>query len=256
MNFNLLSLLDDYLHAMPAIDRDVVEAGPFRCYLHRESNFPFFSYARPVSPLSGDLQAGIAAVRQAFHDRGRVCRWEWVDEVAPELAPALSTAKFPIPMLNPLMAMEPERLRLDEECVADLTFEEDPGALAEMAQVQRQAFGIEPADLQDEDVGELLRLVKRGARVVVARVDGTIMGGGLHIPLGEASELAGIGVHPEHQGRGIGGSITGALALDAFQRGCRVPFLTAGDETIARVYARVGFRLVGTGLATMDAPQL
>lgn len=42
--------------------------------------------------------------------------------------------------------------------------------------------------------------------------------------------------------------MTAALVTDALARGARTVFLSAGDEDVARLYARLGFRSVGTAL--------
>ena len=49
-------------------------------------------------------------------------------------------------------------------------------------------------------------------------------------------------------GRGLGQALTATLVADARSRGVRTVFLSAGDEDVARVYARLGFRQVGTAL--------
>ena len=46
--------------------------------------------------------------------------------------------------------------------------------------------------------------------------------------------------------QGLGGAVTGALVEDALARGVETVFLSAGSDAIARVYARLGFRRVGT----------
>jgi hypothetical protein len=40
--------------------------------------------------------------------------------------------------------------------------------------------------------------------------------------------------------------VTSRLVRDAFRHGVRLACLSAGDAAVARVYARVGFRSVGT----------
>ncbi|MGR8010622.1 hypothetical protein [Streptomyces hypolithicus] len=43
-------------------------------------------------------------------------------------------------------------------------------------------------------------------------------------------------------------AVTAALAADARGRGVRTVFLTATDDAVARIYARAGFRQVGTAM--------
>ena len=53
-------------------------------------------------------------------------------------------------------------------------------------------------------------------------------------------------VLPAFRRRGIGFALTRLLSEDARKRGMGTMFLSAGDEAIARLYERVGFRRVGT----------
>ena len=54
-------------------------------------------------------------------------------------------------------------------------------------------------------------------------------------------------------GRGIAGALTSFLVADAFKRGCRCIFLSAADETVQRVYGRIGFERIGTAMDTADS---
>ena len=90
--------------------------------------------------------------------------------------------------------------------------------------------------------------------MAVALVDGQPVGVGSHQPVGAVSEVAGIGVLPAFRRRGIAAALTALLADDAQRRGADTIFLSAGDETIARIYARAGFRRIGTACTTEPTP--
>jgi N-acetylglutamate synthase-like GNAT family acetyltransferase len=75
---------------------------------------------------------------------------------------------------------------------------------------------------------------------------GHVVGGGSHGPRGDTTELTGIAVLPRARRQGLGAAITAALVADAHRRGIRTVFLSAGDDSVARVYERVGFVRVGT----------
>jgi predicted GNAT family acetyltransferase len=51
---------------------------------------------------------------------------------------------------------------------------------------------------------------------------------------------------PAMRRRGLGAAVTGALVADALAHGAQIVFLSAGSEDVARVYARLGFRRIGT----------
>jgi ribosomal protein S18 acetylase RimI-like enzyme len=88
----------------------------------------------------------------------------------------------------------------------------------------------------------------RTGRVVMAAafVDGRAVASGVHVPEGDVTEVAGIGTLPAFRRRGIGAALTACLVADARARGIETIFLSAGDETIARVYASLGFARIGT----------
>jgi predicted GNAT family acetyltransferase len=90
------------------------------------------------------------------------------------------------------------------------------------------------------------RLVAGRTVTAVALVDGDPVAVGSHQPVGGVSEVVGVATLPALRRRGIAAAVTGLLAADALGRGVETLFLSAGSEEIARVYARVGFRRVGT----------
>jgi predicted GNAT family acetyltransferase len=67
------------------------------------------------------------------------------------------------------------------------------------------------------------------------------------------AEITGVGVLPASRRRGLGAAVTHALAFDAVGRGARTVFLSATDATVARVYARLGFREIGTAMIAEPA---
>jgi predicted GNAT family acetyltransferase len=69
---------------------------------------------------------------------------------------------------------------------------------------------------------------------------------GSHNPVGDVTELVGVATLPTVRRQGLGSAVTGALVADALEGGAEVVFLSAGSEEIGSVYARLGFRRVGT----------
>ena len=91
-------------------------------------------------------------------------------------------------------------------------------------------------------------LMRRGLLAVVAAYDGhgNVVGGGTHSPRSRTTELTGIAVIPRARRHGLGLAITRALVDDARARGIETIFLSAQDDTVARIYQRAGFVRVGT----------
>lgn len=83
--------------------------------------------------------------------------------------------------------------------------------------------------------------------------DGTALCAGQHQPVGKVSEIVGVGTLPSARRRGLGLAVTAALVADARSRGVETLFLSAGDDDVARIYARLGFRLVATALIAEPA---
>jgi predicted GNAT family acetyltransferase len=109
------------------------------------------------------------------------------------------------------------------------------------AEVAVAASGVEPAttDLWRERIAAGLSVT------AFATIEGAPVAVGTHQPLDGVTEVVGVGTLPAVRRRGLGAAITSALVEDAVERGVETIFLSAGDGSIARVYARVGFRMIG-----------
>jgi GNAT superfamily N-acetyltransferase len=63
---------------------------------------------------------------------------------------------------------------------------------------------------------------------------------------GEVAEIAGVATLPSARGRGYASQLTASLARQALRDGAHLIFLSAGDDDVARLYTKVGFRRIGT----------
>jgi predicted GNAT family acetyltransferase len=63
---------------------------------------------------------------------------------------------------------------------------------------------------------------------------------------GDTAEIAGVGTLPSARGRGYASQLTATLAREALSDGVSLVFLSAGNDDVARLYTKVGFRRVGT----------
>ena len=61
-----------------------------------------------------------------------------------------------------------------------------------------------------------------------------------------AAEIVGVATLPSARRRGLGAAVSALLARQALDTGHDLVFLAAADEDVARVYARIGFRRIGT----------
>jgi len=241
----LLEQIDDYLNAVPVPTCDVELLGPYRVFFRRDSEMPELSYARPVR---GEVLGPINAVRAAFAARRRACRWEYLEELTPELSPLLVSAGFPSPTPRPLLAVTRESFKPEQHQSAHVR-QIRPSEALETDRVLAQAYGGSAADAD----GALLRgVLERGGCVVAAFIEEEPVAAGVHSPVGGVTEVAGVGTLPAFQRQGLAGAVTSALVADALFRGCTTIFLSAADEAVARVYQRLGFTRVGTALDTVE----
>ncbi len=60
------------------------------------------------------------------------------------------------------------------------------------------------------------------------------------------AEIAGVATLPSARRRGYASQLTASLARNALENGVQLVFLSAGDDDVARLYSKVGFRRVGT----------
>jgi ribosomal protein S18 acetylase RimI-like enzyme len=249
--------LDTYMRRAAMLSREVVGVPPFVCLFNRDDALRFFNYARPLAPVGADpaaLAGPLAALRSAFRARGRLPRFEFVEETAPELGAALVAAGFALEARNPLLVCTAETLRpapaIPGLAITALTPDSSDADILAFMSVQQQGFGEhggEPPTLEEVE-RQRPELAREGA--FLARLDGTpVSAGAFTPPLDGLTELAGIATLEAYRRRGLAAAVTAAAAAAAFARGVEIAFLTAGDERAGRVYERVGFRLYATAVA-------
>jgi predicted GNAT family acetyltransferase len=59
---------------------------------------------------------------------------------------------------------------------------------------------------------------------------------------------------PAARRRGLGSAVTAALARRALDDGAALVFLSAAEEAVGRIYARLGFRRIATACIAEPAP--
>ncbi|GAA0346439.1 GNAT family N-acetyltransferase [Streptomyces blastmyceticus] len=135
---------------------------------------------------------------------------------------------------------------------ARLAFTE-PGTGVGSAGVAELAEAVH-AQAGDGTVDLVVARMGAGLTSVAAAVDdGVALCAGQHQPVGIVSEVVGVGTLPAARRRGLGLAVTAALVADARSRGMETVFLSAGDDDVARIYARLGFRRAATALIAEPA---
>jgi GNAT superfamily N-acetyltransferase len=261
-NGALFADLETFYDAVPRQQASHETHGGLVLFVKREG-FPY--YARPVlgaTPTRADLDA----VRARQRELGMPEAFEWVHQNTPGLLDLAEAAGLAV-LRAPLMVCEPDRLPdgLPDEVVVRMLDAADPNVLDDLAQLfavtgiafgnPGTATGSAGTAERDEAVpsgrkpaAEDVDLIAKGLRShAIAETTGDgVLGGGTTQRAGDVVEVVGVGTLPAARRRGLGAAVTAALARHAYDSGARIVFLGAGSEEIARVYASVGFRRIGT----------
>lgn len=243
---SLLRSIERYYDEVPRASATTEEIGPFTLFVRASAKgWPF--YARPrLGYVGGFTSADVRRVRQRQLELGAPETFEWVHENHPDLAAVFAEDGLPVAE-HPLMVLgtltdpaAPEGVRVE-------VLDADHDGLAGVVSAIGAGFGDsdelgDPAHLEHQRA----LLAARSYRLVGAFVAHQPVGGGTHSPRGAVTEVTGIAVVPGFRGRGVGTAVTAALVDDAGRCGASTIFLSAGDERVADIYARVGFERVGT----------
>jgi len=254
----VLARLETYYDTAPRATSDIEEHGPLTLFVAREG-WPY--YARPrlgATDLVTAENVRRVLARQRELDVPRAV--EWVHETTPSLLPAAREAGMQVEEC-PLLVLDGDPVARPTEVSVRVVPADDPAlglvraaisvgfanagtARGEASLAERDADAAE----NDEARARTAALIQAGRSVLVGAFDAEVgaVGGGSHNPRGEVTEIVGVGVLPTFRRRGIAGALAHALASEALSRSITTVFCSAQDEDVARVYAAVGFRRVGT----------
>lgn len=238
-----LDRIEDYYDEVPRAVSTTEEVGPFTLFVADEGTGWQF-YARPR--CGGDAAFDEDDVRRVLERQAELDvprAIEWVDEVTPELLPAVRAAGLE-PHRYPLLVLPDDAVVEADPRAWSLRPAEPHLALA-MGAV---SAGFDGEDtVEPKDPGWRTGLMERGDLIVVASFeDGHLCGAGSAAPRGDVAELMGIAVPPGHRQRGHGTAITRSLVAECRARGVDLVFLSAGSDAAASIYRRVGFVDIGT----------
>jgi ribosomal protein S18 acetylase RimI-like enzyme len=135
---------------------------------------------------------------------------------------------------------------------------EEVAIASESAQPLEPALLVEPAGPAERDAAteQLSAALVEGFRAraetgsyltaVVASPSAGILASGVLMRVDEVAEIAGVATLPSARGRGYASQLTATLARRALTDRVSLIFLSAGNDDVARLYTRVGFRRIGT----------
>jgi GNAT superfamily N-acetyltransferase len=209
--------------------------------------FPVTSANRAMAVrLREDEVAGaIDGVLSAWDAAAVPGSW-WLDPgtTPPGIERALERRGFSAADSAPVMSIDLDDLpELEETPGAELSFVHDRDTMRLAQLVAATSFGRPAAIAQQmaDVIAPLGEVPDSPVRVVVARIDGVIVGAATTAVAGELSGLFNVATLPEARGRGLGRVTTLAVLHDARERGARVATLHASQLGYG-IYLRMGFR--------------
>jgi ribosomal protein S18 acetylase RimI-like enzyme len=197
-----------------AVQAPVEVIGPFRVIFGPAGQLLGFDYALPVDPLDGPPSDVIAALRARYRVRHEGLRLEFNQGAWPGLDTALEAAGLALKGRNPLMA-----------CTLD-------GFLPFRSAAVRVRF-------LDSDPRH------PSTRRASGEVEGAVAGRASIGAVDGVAELYGVITEPAFRRRGVAAAVCSALVQRHFDEGGRLAFLDAESSAAERLYARLGFRVIG-----------
>jgi ribosomal protein S18 acetylase RimI-like enzyme len=280
--YEVIERIDVFCDVVPRNRARADVFGPLVLFVPTGPGWPY--YARPRrGPRPPVTAADVRAVRARQRELLIPQSFEWIEQVAPEMAAAASEAGLDV-QTHPLMVLSalpaagpaaglpslpppagplaglpslppgvtvrtvtPEEAELDRIWAVPAVAFGHPGTAAGEAGVpERDKIA---ADYDGGSIEMLRERLRSGQSVLVAAFgpDGPLAAGSCQAVDGVA-EITGVGVLPSCRRQGLGAAVTALLARDALDRGVTTVFLSASDAAVARVYARIGFREIGVAM--------
>jgi ribosomal protein S18 acetylase RimI-like enzyme len=277
--------LERFYDAVPRDAAVAEDIGGFVLFVREGEGWPY--YARPRLGADTPSAADVTAVRRRQRELGAPEAFEWVHETTPDLLAVARSAGLEV-LLAPLMVLERAALVPDLPLADGATIRLlDPAApsfaadLSATSAVGQLGFGAPahatvgngtvlagpsapagPAErdalppLAPEAVEAQRRRYASGrfTGAVVETVADGIMAGGMVQQVGDVAEIVGVATLPAARNRGYASQLTATLARHALEHDAAVVFLSAGDDDVARLYSKVGFRRIGTACIASPAP--
>ncbi|MGI5376862.1 GNAT family N-acetyltransferase [Streptomyces sp. CA-251387] len=270
--------IEQYYATVPLLFADAEEFGPLRLFVRKEPGTPYYggpSHAQPVAERSAAVTAAdLARVRARQRELRVPEAFEWLAEAAPTLRARIEAAGLPVAE-RPLMVLDPHHPLPSQPLPDGVTLRvltaDDPALPAALA-LPRLAFAragtavgpAGPAELAavaeeltaDGTVETTRPTLRAGHKTLVAALapDGTPLAVGHYHPANGTTEIGGVGTLPTARRQGLAAAVTAALATHARAHGVHTVFLAYAEDTVARIYARLGFRPAGATLLIANQP--
>ncbi len=246
--------LQAYLRHSAHQQYEAVAVPPFTLFFRPTDPLHFFNYAIPDAPITTDVQAALTALKTIFTARNRQPRFEFIQEYAPALVPALTSAGFTEEGRYPMMVCTPETFQA-APTVPDFTIVQlTPATSLDEVRtfLTTQRWGFEPTNAEpvtDQAVQEAHGRLGRNRCFLGYCAGQPATVGVFTVPHAGVTEVTSIATVEKFRRRGLASAITAHVTRVAFAQGVEIACLSAADEAAGRMYQRVGFRTVATMLA-------
>jgi GNAT superfamily N-acetyltransferase len=260
----VLTAVEACYDAIPRVGGARVEpVGPFELFLRDGAGWPL--YARPRLGTTSVTAQDVALVLARQSALGVPRAIEWVHDLLPPLLPLAEAAglhvhRAPLMVLDSAVLDAPTEAELSlldpdapdfadswavSSAVASLGFGSGGTSIGAAGPAERDAANSPTAPDMLAFVRDGLRRPDRAEAVAATAAEGVLARGALQ-GAGNAAEIVGVATLPSARRRGLGAAISAFLARHARATGHDLVFLSASSEDVARIYAGVGFRRIGT----------
>ena len=271
-DYEAIERVDTFCDAVPRRRARAEEHGSLVLFVPTGPGWPY--YARPRRGSRPPVTvADIRGIRARQRELVIPESFEWIEQIAPEMTeaamgaglevqphpllvlsgPARAPACLPaLPAGITVRVVAPADPELDRIWAVPAVAFGHPGTEAGQAGVaERDKIA---ADYDGGTIAMLRERLRSGHSVVAAAFgpDGPLGAGSCQAVDGTA-EITGVGVLPSARRQGLGAAVTALLAWDAVARGVEMVFLSASDDAVARIYARIGFREIGVAMIAEPA---
>jgi GNAT superfamily N-acetyltransferase len=231
--------------------RTVVTTDPFEVYIDEGCAVPWMSLALPVrhGAAPSEAAAGLAGLLTVFHRHERRARFEFFDLLWPRLPAQLEGAGFVRRGEQPLMVWSPDAAAdgpaPEEEGPTGVRWL-GPSALEarRIVEAQRLAYAATAAAPSvEEEAAALVRDVEQGrSRCAWLERQDVVVSVLTLAGRGAICEVAGVATIPTQRGRGLASALLGAALRDHAAQGGLLAWLSYEEESVGRIYGRLGFR--------------
>ncbi|MFD3739213.1 GNAT family N-acetyltransferase [Streptomyces sp. NPDC058629] len=242
---SMANAVQEYARALTLRSSTHYRVGPFTVRHNPGWELKYANYAIPdrdAAPTADD----VASLVDAFRERERLPRLEFLPDWAPAVEPVLLAAGFAVENRAPLLVCGRDDLRTPKPVDGlRITVPATEAEFVDAARVQHHGFGGEGEP--EPGTATWLRSAATGDGVAALAVldDAPAGAGGCSVPVDGLSELVGLAVAAPFRRRGVGAALSAWLTERALDQGCRAVWLEPGDADVERVYAGIGYRRIG-----------